>query len=122
MDKIHLNDLSFHGYHGALPEENVLGQCYVASIIFELDTRRSGEADDLSQTVDYRQAIEIVRQVVTGPPVKLVETLAHRIAERLLDELPLAHAVTVKVTKPRPPVAAEFSGVTVEIRRERKDR
>jgi 7,8-dihydroneopterin aldolase/epimerase/oxygenase len=120
MDKLFVNDLSFYGFHGALPEENILGQPYVTSLIFELDTRRAGETDRLEETVDYRQAIEAVREVVTGQPCKLIETVAHRIAQRILAEMPLVQAVTVRLTKPRPPVAASFNGVTIEIRRERE--
>lgn len=121
MDKIHLNDLSFFGYHGALPEENVLGQAYRVSLVFELDTRRAAETDDLSKTIDYRNAIAVVRDVVTGPPHKLIETVADRIATRLLDEIPLARALTVSLTKPHPPVGVDLPGVTIEIRRDRGD-
>lgn len=120
MDKIHLNDLTFFGYHGALPEENVLGQAYRVSLSFELDTREAAQSDDLTQTIDYRHAIVIAREVITGPPHKLIETVADRVATRLLTELPLARAVTVFLTKPHPPVGMDFSGVTIEIRRERE--
>ncbi len=119
MDKILLNDLSFHGYHGALPEENILGQHYRVSLVFELDTRPAAETDDLAQTVDYRQAIETVREIVAGPPVKLIETVAHRIAENLLREIPLLTAVTVRLTKPAPPVPVSLASVAIEIRRTR---
>jgi 7,8-dihydroneopterin aldolase/epimerase/oxygenase len=121
MDKIHIQELAFYGYHGALPEENVLGQTYRVSLTFELDTREAGRTDDLQRTIDYRQAIGIVREVVTGPPHKLIETVADLIATRLLLQLPLARAVTVRLTKPNPPVGMELAGVTIEIRRERQD-
>lgn len=120
MDKIHLRDLRFFGKHGALPEENVLGQTYQVSLVFELDTRPAARTDDLHQTIDYRQAIDIVRAIVTGPSHKLIETVADRIAADLLARLPLAHAVNVQLTKPHPPVGMEIPGVTVEIRRERE--
>lgn len=120
MDKLHLKDLAFFGYHGALPEENTLGQIYRVSLVFELNTHPAAEADDLNQTIDYRRAIAIVREAITGSPRKLIETVADRIATRLLAELPLARAVTVLLTKPHPPVGIDFPGVTIEIRRERK--
>lgn len=119
MDKIILNDLRFYGYHGALPEENVLGQEYITSVTLEVDTRTAGETDELNQTIDYRKAITVIREVVTGPSLKLIETITHRIACRLLEELPMARAVTVRLSKPRPPVGVDLSGVTIEIRRER---
>lgn len=120
MDKLHIDDLTFYGYHGALPEENVLGQKYILSLTFELDTRKAARADDLKQTIDYRQTIDIVREVVTGPPHKLIETLADLIASRLLLQLPLIRAVTVRLTKPNPPVGIDLPGVTIEIRREKE--
>jgi len=119
MDKIHLNNLSFFGYHGALPEENVLGQTYCVSLTFEIDIRNAAQTDDLSKTLDYREAIEIVREIITGPSRKLIETLAEQIAQNLLEKLPIAQAVTVHLTKPRPPVGVELAAVAVEIHRTR---
>lgn len=121
MDQIHINDLRFFGYHGALPEENVLGQTYRVSLTFDLDTRYAAETDELNRTIDYRQAIEIVRQTITGTPYKLIESVAGHIAARLLAELPLAAAVTVRLTKPKPPVGVDFDGVTIEIHRTRDE-
>lgn len=120
MDKLFINDLTLHGYHGVLPEETVLGQPYITSVIFEFDASKAGISDALEATIDYRKAIAIVEKVVTGPPLKLIEAIAERIAHRLLEELPLAQAVTVRLTKPRPPVAAHFSGATIEIHRRRE--
>jgi len=119
MDKLTIHDITFIGYHGALPEENVLGQPFITSLTFELDLRPAGISDDLGATIDYRTAIAVVEQVITGEPVKLIETIAERIVSRLLEELPLAIAVTVRLTKPRPPVPVNFAGATVQIRRER---
>lgn len=118
MDKIHLIDLTFFGYHGALPEETALGQAYRLSLTFELDTRAAAQSDDLTKTIDYRHAIAIAREIVTGPPHKLIETVADHVATGLLAALPLARAVTVQLTKPHPPVGMDFGGVTIEIRRE----
>lgn len=119
MDKLHVNRLSFYGYHGALPEERVLGQHYVTSLVLELDASTAGRSDALDQTIDYREAIAIVREVIAGPPVNLIETLAERIADGLLQALPLAAAVSVSITKPHPPVGADLDDVTLVIRRER---
>jgi dihydroneopterin aldolase len=118
MDKIHLPDISFFGRHGTLPEENILGQTYQVSLTIELDTRPAARTDDLSLTIDYRQAIEIARHIVTGPPFNLIETVADRIARALLAALPLARGVHVRITKPHPPVGLHVPGVTVEIYRQ----
>ncbi len=119
MDKIHIRNLSFHGHHGLLSEETKLGQRYLTSLVLELDTRPAGETDDLRRSIDYRRALSIVESVVTGPPCKLVETVAERIAEKLLEGFPILLAVNVTVNKPHPPVPYDLGAVAVEIRRER---
>jgi 7,8-dihydroneopterin aldolase/epimerase/oxygenase len=120
MDKIHLPDLSFFGRHGALSEENILGQTYRVSLTFELDTKPAAQTDDLIKTIDYRQAIDVVEKIITGPSLSLIETIADRVAEALLTALPLAQGVTVKITKPHPPIGIEIPEVTVEIYRQPK--
>lgn len=120
MDKISVNDLAFYGRHGALPEEQVLGQTYRVSLEFELNTQPAADRDDLDKTVDYRDAISLVREIIHGPPVRLIETLANRIATGLLERLPAAHAATVRLTKVRPPAGENIGDVTIEIRRERE--
>lgn len=119
MDKIRINGLSFYGHHGLLSEENKLGQRYITSLTIELDVQPAAENDDIRQTIDYRKALAIVEKIVTGPPCKLIETVAERIANRLLDQFPAARAVTAQVTKPHPPMPFDFDGVSVEVRRER---
>lgn len=119
MDRIRIDKLTCYGYHGALPEENRLGQNYQASIEVELDLHPAGSSDDLTRTVDYQQIVAIAEKVLSGPPCKLVETLAERIARKILDDFPPVHAVTVEVTKPAPPVPYALSSISAFIRRSR---
>jgi len=56
---------------------------------------------------------------VQGPPCKLIETLAHKIATEILTTYTIINEATVAVTKPNPPLDIRFDGVTVEIRRRR---
>ena len=41
-----------------------------------------------------------VREVVTGPPRQLVETVANQVAAAVLRDFPAASAVSVRVVKP----------------------
>ncbi len=52
-DRILLRDLRFYGYHGVHPEEQRLGQPFAVDLEAELDLRRAGQRDDLSDTVSY---------------------------------------------------------------------
>jgi dihydroneopterin aldolase len=85
----------------------------------ELSLAAAGTSDKLDQTIDYCAVQAVVRSVIEGSRKHLIETLAESIATGLLAKFSAVHAVTVEVTKPRPPVDFQFAGVAVRIRRER---
>ena len=113
--RVIINDISIYGYHGVLPSEQKLGQEFLVSLLLEFELPDSG-SDSLEEVLDYRLAIEAVREIIGGRPCKLLETLARRIAEKLLS-LPGAREVTVKIGKPHPPIPGVKGGVFVEITR-----
>jgi dihydroneopterin aldolase len=119
-DRILLSDMVFHGHHGTLPAENELGQPFVVSVELRLDLRPAGTSDDLAKTVDYGQVHRMSRDIVRGPPVRLIETLAERIATGTLDEHPEVEAVKVRVAKPHVRLGdTVLAGSAVEIVRRR---
>lgn len=119
-DKIILEGMVFFGYHGTRPEENSLGQPFVVDVALKLDLRAAGEADDLAATVDYSQVHRAARAVVEGPPLKLTEAVAERIAAAVLAEHPAVEAVTVRVRKPNVRLdSTVLAGSVVEIVRRR---
>ena len=120
-DRILLTDMVFHGRHGTLQAEHELGQPFVVSVELHLDLRTAGTSDDLTKTVDYGEVHRMARDIVEGPSVQLIETLAERIAAATLEEHPAVEAVKVKVAKPH--VRLEdtvLAGSAVEILRRRE--
>jgi 7,8-dihydroneopterin aldolase/epimerase/oxygenase len=118
MDKIFLNRMCFYAYHGAYPEENRLGQHFYVDLEMTLNLQPAALADDLSLTVNYGQVYELIEQEMTQTKVKLLETLAERIAGRILREFPVTE-VRLRVTKPNPPIPGHYESVGVEIVRKR---
>jgi 7,8-dihydroneopterin aldolase/epimerase/oxygenase len=57
-------------------------------------------------------------RLASGPPVRLVETLAQRLADGCLSE-PRVEEVEITVHKPHAPLPHRFSDVAVAIRRRR---
>ncbi|TVX95822.1 dihydroneopterin aldolase [Cohnella terricola] len=119
MDKMALKRMVFYGYHGVYPEENKLGQKYWVDLDLRLDLSRPAQSDDVADTVNYAEIHALVKEIVEGPPVKLIETLAANIASAVLGTYTSIHKATVSVTKPNPPFDITFDGVTVELRRQR---
>ena len=102
-DRILLEGILCYGHHGVAPEEKKLGQRFVVDLEVERELRQAGRSDELADTVDYRIAHCIVREVLEGPSRNLLENLAETIASRILRELP-AEAVRVRIKKPGVPI------------------
>lgn len=118
FDQIQLLGVRAFGHHGVLPEENTNGQWFVVDATIHAELRRAAATDDLNDTIDYAQAAALIDDAITGEPVQLIEALAERIANRLL-ELPLVQVVEITVHKPEAPILSQFSDVSVTIVRAR---
>jgi dihydroneopterin aldolase len=111
--KIVLLGLRAEAAHGVFLEEREETQPFVVDLELLIDWP---SRDDLAETVDYAQAAEIVHEVLSGESVLLIETLAQRIVERLV-ELPAVQEAMVRVHKPQAPIGHAFEDVYVETRR-----
>lgn len=117
-DRLVISGLTLHGYHGVYPEERREGQTFVVDLELEWDATSASSTDDVTHTVDYSQVVPAVAEIVTGEPVDLIETLAHRVAERVL-EFRLVEVVTVTIHKPQAPLPHPVGDVAFSTRRER---
>jgi len=119
MDSIRLTGMEFFGHHGCLPAERQQGQRFVVDVTLCLPLQQAGRTDDLAATVNYAAVFQDVRAVVEGEPVNLLETVAERIAARLLTAYLLVQQVSVTVHKPGAPIAGTFRDAAVTITRQR---
>ena len=117
-DRIMLRGLRVEGRHGVFAEERMRAQPFVVDIDLVLSLEAAGRSDALGSTVDYGVVALQVREVVEGPSVQLIETLAERIATTLLGTTTAAR-VRVRVAKPEAPLAVDVETVAVEIERVR---
>jgi len=119
MDKIHLKNMLFFGYHGAFSEENRLGQRFLVNVTLGADLKKAGKTDALNDTVNYAEVYKKIQQVMEGRPRKLLEKLAEDIADSLFSNFPLIVELTINVVKLHPPIENENIQVEVEITRRR---
>jgi len=109
---VELVGLEFHGRHGVDEEERAAGQPFLYDLWLELPEPAE---DDIAQTVDYREVVELVRGVSDRRSLQLIESLAAAVAEALMERFPL-DSVRVRVRKPEVQLGApvEHSAATVE--------
>lgn len=117
MDKIVIQGMTFYGYHGVYEEERRLGQRFVVDVWLYLDLQPAGQSDRLADTVNYADVYHEVARVLHGPSRQLLESLAEETAARLLNRFRI-RKVTVRITKPSPPIPGHCQCVGVEITRE----
>jgi 7,8-dihydroneopterin aldolase/epimerase/oxygenase len=117
-DRIEIRGLRLLGICGVLPEEQLRAQPIEVDLDIVADLGLPGRTDDLADTVDYGAVCSQVEAVVAGEATHLLERLAERIAEVVLDDAK-ASAVTVAVRKLRPPVPQQLATTGVRITRRR---
>lgn len=117
-DLLQLRGLRVIGTHGALPEEQERAQPFEVDLDVETDLEPAGRSDSLDDTLDYGAIADAVHRVVALERHRLLERVAHRIAETVLADRRVA-AVTVTVRKLRPPVPVDLATAGVRITRAR---
>ena len=120
-DHIVLQGISARGFHGVLNFEKADGQDFVVDVTLEVDLRRAGRSDLLAHTVSYAEVAADVVDLIAGPSLDLIESLAEQIAATALRR-PQVQSVGVTVHKPQAPVGVPFGDVRVTIERCRDER
>lgn len=112
--KIRLQNIRFRARHGALRAERDLPRDFVVDVSVELPVAALPRTDSLSRVFDYEKIATIVVGEGTQKTYKLIETLAQRLVERILEETP-AESVTIEVRKFAPPTSASVDVFAVEL-------
>jgi dihydroneopterin aldolase len=107
------------GKHGALEQEKLVAQEFVVDVEIKSDLDEAARTDDLAKTVDYESISVLIHQIVTTTSYNLIETLAAKIADEIMDSSPRIDGVKVTVHKPTAPISVPFGDVAVTIKRER---
>jgi dihydroneopterin aldolase len=113
---IALRGLRVTGRHGVYPAERASGQPFVVDALLTVD---AAAADQVTATVDYGVVAARLADVVAGPPVQLLETLAGRLADTCLALSDRVRAVVLTVHKPEAPIEQAVADVAVTVRRSR---
>jgi 7,8-dihydroneopterin aldolase/epimerase/oxygenase len=112
---VELEGLEIPGRHGATPAEHERDQPFLYDVQLELP---KPEADRLEETVDYREVVELVREV-SAEERQLLETLAAAVADALLARFPVERA-RVRVRKPEVRLDAPVAWAAATVERSRR--
>jgi dihydroneopterin aldolase len=118
-DRIFINGLSLHAYHGVMAHEAKVGQSFALDLVVEVDLEDAARSDKVADTVSYDQIVDAASRAFCAQRYRLVEAAAGAVADAVLAQFPRIKTVRVTVHKPHAPIAATFRDLGVEITRSR---
>lgn len=117
-DRILLSGIKFHGYHGLTSLERKIGVRYRVDVELALDLEPALHSDRIRDTVDYRRVHDLIVEIGRGESFRLIETLAGRIVESLLERFEVDE-VRIRLQKETPVLDGIVEAVGVEMTRRR---
>ncbi len=118
MGIIKVKNIRLYAYHGCLDEEGKIGSEYRVDVLVKANLKESAVSDRLNDTVDYVHLNKIVKEEMAIRS-KLLETVANRILDRILSEIPMVKKAVVDVSKLNPPIGGNVAMVTIKMAKKR---
>ncbi|GIV39667.1 MAG: 7,8-dihydroneopterin aldolase [Thermonema sp.] len=114
MGEISLENMEFFAYHGFYDEEQKIGNKYSVDLRVWVDFHRAALEDQLRYTVNYEKLYRLVAEVM-ATPTRLLEHLAQRIAQEVLQHFQMVEKVEVSVAKHNPPIGGVCAKARVRL-------
>jgi dihydroneopterin aldolase len=114
---IEIVGLSLYTHHGVTPAEREVGQRLVLDVRFDVGEPDALVTDRVEDTVDYGEVCQVIALMAQQRSYKTLERLCAVISERLASQFG-AESVSVKASKPEPPIPLPVEEVSVEVYRE----
>ena len=111
--------LSLYTHHGVSAAEREIGQRLVLDVRFDIGEPDALVTDRVEDTVDYGEVCQAIALIAQQRSYKTLERLCAVIADRLASQFG-AESVTVKASKPEPPIPLPVEEVSVEVWREER--
>ena len=115
---IEIAGLSLYTRLGVTAAEREIGQRLLIDLTLEVGEPDATLTDMVEDTVDYGEVCNVVALVAQQRTYHTLERLSTAIADRLLEDFGV-EAVSVKATKPEPPIPLPVEEVSVTVWRER---
>ena len=109
-----LKEVRFHAFHGVMPQERKVGADFLLSLRLGYDISKAMQTDDVADTLNYAEVYQLIKQEMEQPSA-LLEHVAGRIAQTLMQQFPAVKSIDLTLTKQNPPMGADCQGAGVEL-------
>jgi dihydroneopterin aldolase len=115
--RVEITGLSLYTHHGVEEAERTVGQRLLFDLAFDLGECDATVTDRVEDTVDYADVCQQVALAAQERSYKTLERLCSAVADRMIDRYG-AESVSVRASKPEPPIALPVEEVSVEVWKE----
>jgi dihydroneopterin aldolase len=113
MDRVFIENLTVETVIGIFDWEREIRQAVSLDLEMDFDIRAAARSDSIDDTLDYKAVAKRLIRFIEQSEFQLVETLAERCAEIVLDEFPVEH-LKLKLSKPGAVRGSSAVGVIIE--------
>lgn len=113
MDRVFIEDLRVETVIGIFDWEREIRQTVSLDLEMNVDVARAAATDRIEDTLNYKAVAKRLIGFIENSEFQLVETLAQRCAEILLDEFPVTW-VRLRLGKPGAVRGSRTVGVVIE--------
>lgn len=112
---IEINNLRIYAHHGVMPQEKIVGNTFEVTVHLTYHVNDNSFADDnINGTINYAEVTDIVRNEMITPS-QLLEHVASRIRQALMQKFQMVTTGYVRVAKLTPPIPAQMQSAAVAI-------
>ncbi|MDD2961914.1 MAG: dihydroneopterin aldolase [Muribaculaceae bacterium] len=111
---IEIDRLRIYAYHGVMEQETKVGNFFEVSLSIDYPFENAITSDNLTDTASYASMCELIKKEMAIPS-KLLEHVAGRIIASLKLQFPQIESGKIKITKVKPPIQGQLSGVSIVI-------
>ncbi len=119
MARITIDRMAFYAFHGCFKEESEIGTNFQVDCEFDCDTAKAEESDSIEDTVSYLDVYQTIKKEMEVSS-HLLEHVARRIINALLDTFPQIAYCKIRVHKLNPPLGGQMRGVSVTLEQYRR--
>lgn len=112
--QISLKGMKFHAFHGLIPQEKLVERLFIVDVVADTDFTNAALNDDLNGSINYQEMYQCIEKIV-DEPVDLIERLAQKIGEGLLNQFSSITNVQVAIHKTPPPIQGVLDQVSVQL-------
>jgi dihydroneopterin aldolase len=112
---IRIKNAQFYAYHGALKEEQNIGGKFEIDVDVYTNFSEAAKHDNLQLTTNYHEIYKFLDKIIHSHNYYLIETIATKIADEVLEHFDGIDKIIVKVRKRSVPVGGMLDFVEAEV-------